>query len=86
MYNIKQYHLGPLFASFMYSFFSKKYFFIHYDVAMSSVFLYIFDTPEYCDVIKVLLRSKFSDHVARSMHVTKYFDDITLFLSLQDIS
>ena len=31
--------------------------------ALIAKFLYIFDTPEYCDVIKVLLHIKFNDHV-----------------------
>ena len=33
---------------------------------LSGFLLYILETREYCDVIKVLLHSKFSDHVTRA--------------------
>ena len=34
--------------------------------SLSGFLLYILETREYCDVIKVLLHSKFSDHEMRT--------------------
>ena len=51
---------------------------------LSGFLLYILETREYCDVIKVLLHSKFSDHVTRawlSILMTSHYSRVSKIYS-----
>ena len=55
----------------------------NYELRVDGKLLHILETPEYCDVIKVHQYSAIMES-ARDF-VLLYFDDVTLFWSLQDI-
>ena len=51
---------------------------------LSGFLLYILETREYCDIIKILLHSKFSDHVTRawlSILMTSHYSRVSKIYS-----